>query len=308
LRRTEEIVRLLPYAQTLFILLGIPYWVISLGCVYLGWAIATREILPDIQIGLALVISSVFITGSTFAYNDYADRDIDRVNERKKGSLLVWGILDPHSILRLSVALAALGIFFSLFINLAFTGLMGCCVVLSILYSNPSVKLKSRGGWDLLVNMIGIGAILPLAGWSVVRPVQEFPFLYLPSVIFGIGALYILTALADYRIDRGSGVNTVAVRFGKEAAIRLGFVFMIIDTISLVLIGYFNYLVPWTIMRLLWPPLVIQWFVYYHYIMRGKATYAKILKSIIALAGIFIGDTGLFLLLFCGVLPVPGLP
>lgn len=307
MRRTEEIVKLMSYGQTLVILLGVPFWIISLGCVYLGWAIATRHLLPDLQLVLAFVIASVFITGSTFAYNDYTDRDVDRTNTRKKGSLLVGGVLEPHLALELSVALAIMGIFFSLFINLAFTALMGCCVVLSFLYSNPYVKLKSRGGWDLLVNMVGIGVVLPLAGWSVARPVQEFPFLYLPSVAFGIGALYILSTLADRRIDRASGVNSVVVRFGKQAAIRLGFAFLVIDTLSLTLIGFFNYLVPWSIMRLLWPPLVFQWLVYYHFIMRRKATYSNIIKAIIALAGIYIGDSGFFLLFFCGLLPVPAL-
>ena len=305
MRRTEEIVKLLSHAQTLVLLLGVPFWIISLGCVYLGWAIATQNIVPDFWIFLAFIITSLFITGSTFAYNDYTDRDIDRMNVRKKGSLLVGGLLEPRLVLELSVALAVLGIFFSLFINLAFTVLMGGCMVLSLLYSNPHVKLKSRGGWDLLVNMFGIGIILPLAGWSVARPVQEFPFLYLPSVLFGIGALYILSTLADHSIDQASGVNSVVVRFGNEATIRLGFAFLVLDTLSLVMIGYFDYLVPWRIMRLLWPPLVFQWLVYYHYIMRGKATYANIIKAIMVLAGIFIGDTGTFLLFFCGVLPVP---
>jgi chlorophyll synthase len=305
LRHIEEIVKLLSNAQTMLILMGIPFWVISLGCVYLGGAIATGQILPDLKLSLAYVITSIFITGSTFAYNDYADRDIDKMNVRKKGSLLVWGLLEPNVVLELSVALAAMGIFFSLFINLTFTGLMGSCVLLSILYSNPNVKLKSRGGWDLIVNMFGIGVILPLAGWSVVRPVLEFPFLYLPSIVFGIGALYVLSTLADYKIDRAAGVNSVVVRFGKEATINLGFAFLVITTLSLVIIGYFNYLVPWRIMIFLWPPLAFQWFVYYHYVMKGNATYANIIKTIIALAGIFIGDTGAFLLFFCGVLPMP---
>lgn len=305
MRHTEEIVRLLTNGQTLVILLGVPFWVISLGCVYLGWAIATRQILPDLLLLVAFAITSVFITGSTFAYNDYADRDIDKMNVRKKGSLLVGGLLDPVLVLRLSVALAALGLFLSLFINFVFAGLMGACVVLSLLYSNPHVKLKSRGGWDILVNMFGIGVILPLAGWSVARPVQEFPFLYLPSIAFGIGTLYILSTLADHRIDLASGVRSAVVRFGKQTTIRLGLSFLVIDSISLVLVGYFNYLVSWRIMRFLWPPLVFQWLVYYHYIVKGKPTYTNIIKTIIALAAIYIGDTGTFLLFYCGVLPAP---
>jgi len=305
LRRTEIVVRLLSYGETLVILLGVPFWIISIGCVYLGWAIATRQVLPDFWILLGMLVTSVFISGSTFAYNDYADRDIDRMNMRKKGSLLVWGMLRPRLVLGLAAALALAGILVSLLINLSFGALMGACLLLSLLYSNPHIKLKSRGGWDLAVNMLGIGVILPLAGWSVARPVQQFPVFYLPSIAFGIGTLYILTTLADRRIDRASGINTVVVRLGKTASIRLGFVLLVLDTLSLVAIGWLNYLVPWRIMRLLWPPLVVQWLIYYHFIMRGRATYGNIIYAIIALAGIFIGATGLFLLFFSGVLPVP---
>ncbi|MEM4728733.1 MAG: UbiA family prenyltransferase [Thermoplasmata archaeon] len=306
MRRREEILRLTPYVQTLVILLGVPFWIISVGCVYLGWAIATRRILPDPELTAALVIVSVFITGSTFAYNDYADRDLDRTNLRKKNSLLVWGLIEPRAVLRLSVVLAALGILLSLLINATFAAMMGLCVLLSILYSNPRVKLKSRGGWDLLVNMVGIGVVLPLAGWSVARPVQEFPVLYLPSIFLGIGALYILTTLADYKTDKASGVCSVVVRLGKGAAVGLGLAFLVLDTISLLLIGYFNYLVPWSIMRLLWPPLVAQWVIYYFLIIRGGATYKNVIRTILLLAGIYIVDTGIFLLMFCGVPSVPG--
>jgi len=298
-------VRLLSYGQTLVILLGVPFWIISMGCVYLGWAIATRQVLPDFWVLAGMLVTSVFISGSTFAYNDYADRDIDTMNLRKKGSLLVVGTLSPRSVLALAVALAAGGLLVSVFINITFAALMGACLALSLLYSNPHTKLKSRGGWDLAVNMLGIGVILPLAGWSVARPVGEFPVFYLPSIALGIGTLYILTTLADRKIDLAAGINSVAVRLGKRASVRLGFAFLVLDTLSLVAIGYADYLVPWRIMRLLWPPLVVQWLIYYLLMMRGKATYGNIIYTIIALAGIFIGATGTFLLFFSGVLGVP---
>jgi 4-hydroxybenzoate polyprenyltransferase len=305
MRRTRGILRLQSYVQTLLIILGVPFWIISLGCVYLGWAVATKQIIPDIEVTLALVIASVLITGSTFAYNDYADRDLDRTNIRKKGSLLMRGRMAPPTVLGLALGLAFLGIVLSFFINLEFTVLMGGCVVLSILYSNPHVKLKGRGGWDLVVNMIGIGVFLPLAGWSVARPVQEFPFFYLPSIFLGIGTLYVLTTIADYGIDRRMGVNSLVVRFGRDATINLGFGFLVLDTVSLIIIGYFDYLVPWEVMRFMWPPLVFQWFVYNHYIMRGRPTYLNIIKTIIVLAGIFIGATGAFLMFYSGIFPVP---
>lgn len=306
MRRSGEILKLQAYAQTLLILLGVPFWIISLGCVYLGWVVATRTILPDPAMTLGLFITAVFITGSTFTYNDYADRDLDKHNIRKKGSLLVRGLVEPIVVLELAVALALLGIMFSLFINLTFTIMMGCCILLSILYSNPHVKLKAKGGWDLVVNMVGIGIILPLAGWSVVRPLTEFPFFYLPSIFLGIGTLYILTTVADHKIDLRNGINSLVVRFGRDTTVILGFGFLVADTLSLLVIGYFDYLVEWKIMRFMWPPLVAQWFVYYHYMMRGKVTYLNIIKTIIILAGIFIGATGMFLLFYSGVWPIPG--
>lgn len=305
MRRTEEILKLVSWGQTLLILLGVPFWIISMGCVYLGWAIATRQILPDVWILVAMLITSVFISGSTFAYNDYADRDIDRMNMRKKGSLLVWGVIRPPVVLGLAVALAVAGILMSIFINIAFTALMGVCILLSVIYSNPHIKLKGRGGWDLAVNMFGIGVILPLAGWSVARPVGDFPIFYLPSIAFGIGTLYLLTTLADRKIDMAAGVESVVVRLGTQNSIMLGFAMLVLTTFSLVIIGLFNYLVPWRIMRLLWPPMVFQWLVYYLFVIRGKASYGNIIYAIITLAAIYIADTGIFLLFFCGVLPVP---
>lgn len=305
MRRSEGILRLQEYAQTILIILGIPFWIISLGCLYLGWVIATRQVLPDTELVLALIIVSLFVTGSTFAYNDYADRELDKRNIRKKGSLLVRGVVEPQVVLELAVALAVIGIFLSLFINMTFTMLMCGCVALSLLYSNPYPKLKGRGGWDLVVNMVGIGVLLPLAGWSVARPVQEFPVFYLPTIFLGIAALYTMTTVADHDIDKKMGVNSMVVRFGRQATVDLGFVFLVLDTLSLIIIGFFDYLVPWTIMRFMWPPLVFQWFVYYHYMMKGRVTYMKIMKAIVVLAGIFIGATGLFLLFLTGVLPVP---
>jgi chlorophyll synthase len=305
LRRTGEIVKLQRYTQTVLILLGVPFWIISLGCTYLGWAIATRQVIPDLMLVLALVVASFFITGSTFAYNDYADRELDKRNIRKKGSLLMRGEIQPLNVLELAVALAILGLVLSLLINLTFMLLMAGCVLLSVMYSNPHIKLKSRGGWDLVVNMVGIGVLLPLAGWSVAEPVLEFPFFYLPSIFLGIGALYVLTTVADHDIDRRMGVNSLVVRFGKDATIILGFLFLVLDTFSLLIIGYLEYLVPWSIMRVMWPPLVVQWVVYHHYLMRGRPTYLNIIKTIIVLAGIFIGATGTFLMFLTGTFSMP---
>ena len=113
-----------------------------------------------------LEIVGPLIAGSTLAYNAYTDARVDIFNPRKAHLAYVQGWLSPAVVLNLSRGLVFLGLALSLILGVEFLALMATCVLLSFLYSNPRTKLKSIAGGDLLVNMVGIGAIVPLAGWA----------------------------------------------------------------------------------------------------------------------------------------------
>jgi 4-hydroxybenzoate polyprenyltransferase len=101
----------------------------------------------------------VLLNGGTLAFNSAHDRD--------EGPVAY--LPDPpspppwlqHAALAWMAAGSVLG---WLVIGPAFGAVIGVCVLLSVLYSHPAARWKSRPGLDLLVNMIGYGSGTTAAG------------------------------------------------------------------------------------------------------------------------------------------------
>jgi len=106
----------------------------------------------------------VLLNGGTLAFNSAFDRDTGPVAylpdpppppawlAAAAGSLMVLGVLLSYLVIGRAMAL-----------------LVGICLGLSVLYSAPPARLKSRPGLDLMVNMLGYGAGSTLAGFLTAR-------------------------------------------------------------------------------------------------------------------------------------------
>lgn len=101
----------------------------------------------------------VMLNGGTLAFNSYYDRDTGPVaylpEPPEAPSWLGWGSTLFMGV-GVIIAWAMIGMVYGL--------VLGICVVLSLLYSHPLVRLKSQPGWDLAVNMVGYGAGTTAAG------------------------------------------------------------------------------------------------------------------------------------------------
>lgn len=103
---------------------------------------------------------------------------------------------------------------------------LGVATVLALgwAYSAPPLRLKTRPGADVAVNAVVIGALAPLAGWSLTEPPWQFPWpLGLLGLLFA-AAFYLPTTVVDLPADRIAGDTTFAVRFGARFTYRLGVV------------------------------------------------------------------------------------
>ena len=89
------------------------------------------------------------------------------------------------------------------------------CVLMSILYSVPPIRLKARAGWDLLINCVGFGFFTPMAGW-VATGRGLSPVLVDLCVGFGLlfAALYPLTQIYQVEEDTRRGDQTLVIRMG----------------------------------------------------------------------------------------------
>ena len=101
----------------------------------------------------------ILLNGGTLAFNSSYDRDTGPV------AYLPDPPPPPRWLAGTALTIMACGALLGWFlVGHAFGLVVGACVVLSVLYSLPGIRLKARPGLDLLTNMVGYGAGTTLAG------------------------------------------------------------------------------------------------------------------------------------------------
>jgi len=96
-----------------------------------------------------------------------------------------------------------------------FFEIMMTCVLMSVLYSVPPIRLKARAGWDLLINCLGFGFFTPMAGWVFTGRGLERGLVDLCiGFFFLFAALYPLTQIYQVAEDTKRGDQTLVIRMG----------------------------------------------------------------------------------------------
>ena len=89
------------------------------------------------------------------------------------------------------------------------------CVVLSVLYSVPPMRLKAVAGADWIINMVGFGTLTPYAGWAATGlPLDPARGLALIAFCPLFAALYPLTQIYQLEEDTRRGDRTLATVLG----------------------------------------------------------------------------------------------
>jgi chlorophyll synthase len=255
------------------------FWIVATAPFYIGWFLSTRTIWPDGGVVLGLVIVGPLIAGSTLAYNAYTDARVDVFNPRKAHLAYVTGWISPELVLGLARAMVVVGLALSMLLGPEFTVLVLLAVVLSFLYSSPRTKLKALPGGDVLVNMVGLGVLMPLAGWAASgTSVTEFPHWYLVPIFFALGSLYIPTLVPDVEADRRAGFTTLAVTVGRHRALWMGFAFLSVSVLTNFLAGAWGYVLTPELVARAWPVYGAQVLLYGYY--ARDPTYRGMLATI----------------------------
>jgi len=266
------------------------FWLVCIFPMYMGYVIAARQPFPDVALWqavwtqalttgvdlgvvaaatgrwfagqyafvFAILCMGPLIWGSTLLFNDVCDLAADVSNPRRSETPLVRALLSPRTAMRLSVALAIAGLALAALISPVFLALMAACLALSWAYSSPPLRLKGRAGFDLLVNVFGIGVLCTLAGWSLAAPLEAFPFPYLLQPILLLASAYVPTTMVDEPFDREYGFDTIAVRLGIVRAWWLGLAFVLAANALYALTAWFDYVVTWRVFEVTWPLVVLE--------------------------------------------------
>lgn len=203
-----------------------------------------REVLQVLVCG---IVWTVLLNGGTLALNSAFDKD-------ENGSDI--GYLDnapppPRGLSKTAMNLMVVGLMIALALPWGFLWTYTLCMVLSLLYSVPPLRLKSVPGADLAINMAGYGALNFMAGAAA--PGELFvhdnlgPAIALLALNFAFlfGAFYPMTQIYQMADDAAKGDRTIAVRLGASNVLALSIA-------AIVMSGIFQVIAAWIMKMNLW--------------------------------------------------------
>lgn len=178
-----------------------------------GWPPAARPAL------LGWLVFVALMNGGTLAINSAFDQDEGDIGYLKAPPK------PPEHLLAFSSALLIASMVLGFLLPLPFALLNLACVVMSVLYSVPPVRLKARAGWDLLINCLGFGLFTPLAGWALTgRPFTSAILMVSWGFAFLFATLYPMTQIYQVAEDSRRGDRTLVIRLGVGRSLALALV------------------------------------------------------------------------------------
>jgi 4-hydroxybenzoate polyprenyltransferase len=179
------------------------------------------------------VLWCICLNGGTLALNSAFDRD--------EGDI---GYLDnpppvPPRLSLVALVLMLGGAVGAWFLTLSFFVCYSICVVLSVLYSCPPIRLKAYAGFDVVINASGYGTLTFLGGWAVFEP--QILTRILPLALaygFLFAGFYPLTQIYQYQHDKARRDYTFTVWVGP----RIALIFSLVNLLLAVGVFLFMYL------------------------------------------------------------------
>jgi lycopene elongase/hydratase (dihydrobisanhydrobacterioruberin-forming) len=162
--------------------------------------------------GVALWV--VCLNGGTLALNSAFDCDEGDIAYLRRPPR------PPAHLAAFGLGLMAVGLSGAFLLPARYRLAYAICLILSVLYSVPPIRLKSVPGADWIINMLGFGTLTPYAGWAATGlPVDPARGLVLLAFGALFGALYPLTQIYQIEEDIRRGDRTLASLLGVRQSL-----------------------------------------------------------------------------------------
>jgi len=170
------------------------------------------ERLAAAVLGLGLWV--ICLNGGTLALNSAYDRDEGDVAYLRRPPP------PPRHLAGFGLLLMFSGLSAAFLLPTGYRVAYAVCLVLSVLYSVPPVRLKAVPGADWVINMWGFGTLTPYAGWAATGlPVRPAYGLVLLGFCPLFAALYPLTQIYQFEEDSRRGDRTLARSLGVKGSL-----------------------------------------------------------------------------------------
>ncbi|HSD83322.1 MAG TPA: UbiA family prenyltransferase [Anaerolineae bacterium] len=196
-------------------------------CVIIGELLALGTIPPLRELALGFACG-FFLSGSALISNDYFDLEVDRINAPQRP--LPAGLLSPTEVLVLSFVTAFVGLVAALALSplaLVFSLIVW---MLGFLYN---WKLKAAGLAGNLIVSTSVAMTFVLGGIGTGQVWNKTVWTFAVFAFFFDLAEEIAGDAMDAEGDQKRGSRSIAIRRGKQAALRLaGLIFGVVMVVS----------------------------------------------------------------------------
>ena len=223
--------------RSFIIHLRLPFQVIMFIIFLTGFVVGGYSNISNLILGSIIIF--VFISGGTVAYNSYYDNDNGPINFVKNPPK------PTKSLLILSIIFKVLGVFLAILINLTFFVMCVALVFMSVLYSHPKFRFKTKHGLDLVWNGIGYGSLNVLGGWLCTNSEINFKIILLSIIAFFIiSSGHPITQVFQYEEDKKKKGKTFVAIFGPKKSLLISLIFVLITLflLNVFLALYYNVL------------------------------------------------------------------
>lgn len=199
--------------------LRLPFQIVMFIIFLTGFVVGGYSNIYNLILGSIIIF--VFISGGTVAYNSYYDNDNGPINFLKNPPK------PTKTLLVLSIIFKVSGVFLALLINFEFFIMCVALVFMSVLYSHPKFRFKTKHGLDLVLNGIGYGSLNVLGGWLCTTSEINFKIILLSFIAFFIvSAGHPLTQVFQYDDDKKKKGKTFVAIFGPKKSLLMSFIFL----------------------------------------------------------------------------------
>lgn len=208
-------------------------------CVIMGQLLALGEF-ATVTLTLTSFFSVFLISSSILVLNDYFDVETDRVNAPNRP--IPSNLVTKSEALIFSILLLIIGFALSYFVNIsAFV----CAIILSVVGFLYNRKFKKSGLAGNMMVSFSVGMTFIFGGISVGLPFNKIVLLFgVIAALIDLGEEIAADSM-DVKGDLLIASNSVAIKYGKETAIKLSsyiFLFAILLTFIPFVFNWFTYI------------------------------------------------------------------